>query len=105
MGRMTADARIDRLIAHVRRGWAPVRTDPELRARAVAWLEAHPAGWPAVQELWLQALRGRGALCDWLERGAEPGSWDGDVPLHSVLTSHPFACLPRWSTPRTSIGS
>lgn len=102
---MTPDERIERLLGSVRRGWALVRSDDGLRRRALAWLEVHPAGWPPVQEIWLEALEARGELHAWLEAGAAPDEWNGKVPLHSVLTSHPFACLPRWSTRSTSSAS
>jgi len=99
------DERTDRLLGSVRRGWSRVCREEELRARALRWLEEHPAGWPSVQEVWLEALRGRGELRAWLDDGARPDEWSGEIPLHSVLTSHPFACLPRWSTPHKSNGS
>jgi hypothetical protein len=99
------DRRRDRRIELVMRGWGAVSDDPALRDRALGWLREHPAGWPAVQQLWIAALRGSGELAVWLEAGADPARWTGTAPLHSVLSAHPFACLPRWSNPPTSSAS
>ena len=97
--------RNERLLSHVKRGWARTRKRPELGAMVLRWLEEHPAGWEPVQEIWVDALQGEGPVYEWLEAGARPDSWQHPIPLHSILSSHPFASLPRWSSPLTSSGS
>jgi hypothetical protein len=52
-----------------------------------------------VDALWRGALEGTGPLAAWLEQGSDPEAWRIEVPLHSVLSSHPFACLSPWSSP------
>jgi len=94
--------RLERLLLHVRRGWERVQANPAERARVLRWLEDHPSGLPEVDDLWARSLAGAGALASWLESGARPEAWSHDLPLHSVLASHPFACLSPWSSPARS---
>lgn len=94
--------RLERLLLHVRRGWERVRADPAERARARRWIAEHPSGWPELDDLWSRSLAGDGALASWLESGARPEAWGLEVPLHSVLAPHPFACLSPWSSPARS---
>ena len=93
------DERLERLLRHARHGWERVRANPEECARARHWLLEHPSRWPELDELWSRALQNDGALAEWLAQGAQPESWQLDIPLHSVLASHPFACLSPWSSP------
>jgi hypothetical protein len=99
------EERLERLLLHVRRGWERVRSRPEDRERARRWLREHPSRWPEIDALWLDASSGSGSLAAWLDAGAPPEGWMLDVPLHSVLASHPFACLSPWSSPIRSSGS
>ncbi len=96
------DERLERLLRHALRGWERVRASSTECERAQRWLEEHPSGWPEVDELWSLALRGKGTLADWLEAGALADSWSSEIPMHSVLSSHPFACLSPWSSPAKS---
>jgi hypothetical protein len=99
---MQVDQRLDRLRRHALGGWQRIRAHSGDQARATRWLYEHPSDWPAVDRLWLEALEGRGALASWLDSGADPDLWTPGLPLHSVLASHPFACLSPWSTPGRS---
>jgi hypothetical protein len=101
----TPEERLARLAGHAREGWRLVGTQPEARARAQRWLAEHPSARADVDRLWRECLDGRGPLADWLAAGGEPASWPGSPPLHSILASHPFPDLPRWSIPRTSAAS
>lgn len=94
--------RLERLLGHVRHGWERVQTSAAERNRVSHWLGAHPSGWSEIDDLWSQALSGVGPLTSWLVAGARPDSWRLDIPLHSVLASHPFACLSPWSSPARS---
>lgn len=93
------EERLERLLHHVRRGWERVGASSEERECARRWLIEHPSRWPEVDELWLACLADTGALRPWLDAGAVPQSWELELPLHSVLASHPFACLSPWSSP------
>jgi hypothetical protein len=96
---------MERFLRHVRRGWERVRANAGERAAALRWLREHPSGWPRGDELWAEALAGRGPLAEWMAAGSSPDAWPEDTPLHSVLASHPFACLSQWSIRETSIRS
>jgi len=96
------EERLERLLSHVRRGWERVGESPAVRARALGWLERHPTAWSELDRAWSQALSGEGELASWLDAGGRPESWRLELPLHSVLASHPFACLSPWSTPARS---
>ncbi|HEX6884777.1 MAG TPA: hypothetical protein VF530_15485 [Planctomycetota bacterium] len=91
--------RLERLRAHVRRGWERVCARPTEADRARRWLAQHPSAMPAVDALWAAALERNGPLVAWLEQDADPEAWPLELPLHSVLASHPFACLSPWSSP------
>jgi len=92
----TPEQRLQRLLRHARAGWERARQAPEARARARAWLLAHPSALPAIDALWLDCLEGRGPLSVWFERGASTADWRDDLALHSVLAGHPFPDLPQW---------
>jgi hypothetical protein len=96
------EERLERLLLHVQRGWDRVRSHPEDRERARRWLCEHPSRWPELDALWHDAASGSGSLAAWLQAGAIPEDWTLDVPLHSVLASHPFACLSPWLNPMRS---
>src|SRR5262245_47896609 len=91
--------RLERLLLHVRRGWERVQADLAEHTRVRRWIAEHPSGWPELDEVWSRALAGDGTLASWLESGALPETWSLEIPLHSVLASHPFACLSPWSSP------
>lgn len=94
--------RLDRLLRHVREAWALCCSEPAFRARSVEWLREHPSPAPELDALWLDALQGAGPLAAWLDAGSDPDTWaHPDIPLHSVLTSHPFPHLAAWSIRRT----
>ena len=97
----TPDERTLRLLSHVRQAWAMTADHPELRRQTLRWLELHPSSWQAIDDLWATALEGRGSLADWLDDGADPETWSLELPLHSVLSSHPFVDLDSWSIRQT----
>lgn len=101
----TPEQRLQRLRRHALAGWQRALADGAARDRAREWLAAHPTPMPSVDELWLQALAGQGPLAAWLDDGAHLDAWTSDVPLHSVLSSHPFPDLPQWTEVTTSRGS
>jgi hypothetical protein len=94
---MHPEDRLERLVRHARDGWRRIRASAAERAAVSQWLAEHPSSWRAVDELWEEALHHRGPLASWLDAGGEPATWTGEIPLHSVLASHPFACLSPWS--------
>ena len=94
-----------RLLTHVRDGWSRVRAHPAELDAARRWLREHPGPWPAVDRLWEDALEERGVLAAWLSSGSRPEQWSHGIPLHSVLSSHPFASLTAWSIPVKSTPS
>ena len=104
MPRTPAD-RLNELVEHARLGWAFVQENPDLLDESRRWLAAHPSGWPEVDEIWKQCLQGEGPLADWLASGRDPSEWHDFPSLHSVLASHPFPDLIRWSIQRTSRAS
>lgn len=102
---MRPDDRLERLLGHVRDGWARVRAEPSELEAARRWLWDNPGPWLPVDRLWEEALAQHGPLAGWLAGGARPESWSDPIPLHSVLSSHPFASLSAWSIPDKSIRS
>ena len=101
----TPAERLNELAEHARLGWALVQEDPDLLDESRRWLAAHPSGWPQVDELWQECLHGEGPLADWLTSDRDPSEWHGFPSLHSILASHPFPDLIRWSIQRTSRAS
>jgi hypothetical protein len=93
----TPAERLERLRRHAVAGFVRAREDATVRARAQRWLAAHPTAMADVDALWHQALEGEGVLAAWLLAGADPAAWRADLPLHSVLASHPFPDLPQWT--------
>jgi hypothetical protein len=85
--------RLERLLEHCLRGWTRVRANPAELSLSRRWLGDHPSSWSAVDELWRRALDFEGPLAAWLDAGARPEAWRLELPLHSALASHPFACL------------
>jgi hypothetical protein len=94
---VTPEQRLQRLVRHAVQGWNRARNDAVVRERARAWLTAHPTAMDGVDSLWFAALDGEGLLASWIEGGADPDDWRGEVALHSVLASHPFPDLPQWT--------
>ncbi len=102
MAGQTPEERLQRLIRTSRRGWSAVCADDAPRQAAVTWLAAHPSPNPAIDRMWRECLLGSNALADWLSSTDRPETWElADPTLRSVLASHPFAGLPRWSTRKT----
>jgi hypothetical protein len=99
---VTPEERLSRLARNARKGFALARGDAGIRERTLAWLSAHPSRRPEVDLVWRECLSGEGALAEWLSGSSGPETWRGAIPLHSILASHPFADLPRWSIPKTS---
>lgn len=93
----TPEQRLARLCRHALEGFARAQQDPAVRARAAAWLAAHPSAMDGVDALWFAALEGQGALAAWIRAGAAPAEWSLELPLHSVLACHPFPDLSRWT--------
>lgn len=100
----TPAERLERHAKHARQGYARIRRDAAAREETLAWLDAHPSPRADVDALWRQALVGEGALSLWLE--SEDASWTHpDLPLRTVLASHPFRRLTVWSIRAESPGS
>ncbi len=98
----TPAARLERLTRHAREGFRLTRDDLVRRHRAAAWILAHPSR-KDVDDLWVDALEGRGLLARWLADDLPPEAWVHEsIPLHTILASHPFPDLPQWSIPKTS---
>ena len=101
----TPETRLMRLTQHARHGWQAMRENPALRQEARDWLLAHPSPRSDVDRLWLASLEGSGPLAEWLDRQAPPQAWEGPLPLHTVLASHPFPSLRTWLIRTTSRAS
>lgn len=92
----TPEQRLQRLRRHALSGWHRARNDVAIAERAQNWLALHPTAMPTVDQLWFDALQGRGSLAQWLLADAPIAQWSESVPLHSVLACHPFPDLPQW---------
>ena len=85
----------------VRRAWQQSRRDKEVYRSALEWLDRHPSHVPEIDELWREALEGRGPLARWLD-GDESALESAGQPARAILASHPFVVYLRCSLQTTS---
>lgn len=74
-----------------------MREDAYCRRHARESLAQHPSAMPEVDRLWHDCLAGTGELFAWIDASAPAEHWQSPIPLHTVLSSHPFPDLNLWS--------